>query len=204
MVITNFFTPEDFETILEDFGRLLIHVPVTNTISNVSGAEIVSEGTPAVIEAYFMRSSQAWDFEKAGFVEKGDCVCLSKYADTVEMDDFIYADGTNVTITAIDGDATTITVTAVGHGQSVGGEIIIVGTTNYNGLYTVATVPDADTLTITDATHDLDAETDGQINKGFIKFKIKESFNVTGIFDNTGGDTSFVYTANNLFLYEDG
>jgi len=202
MVVTNVLTEADFNTILNDWGRQVALVPITRAISNISGQESLTAGTPVIIEAYFMRSSQTWDFQGDGFVEKGAAVCLAKDDDAVEKDDLIYADGTYVSITAIEGDATTITITAVAHGLSAGDEICILGTTNYQGVFTITSAPDVDTLTITDATHDLDAETSGQIMKGFIKFRIKENFRVPGIFDNTGGQTQFIYSANNCFIQD--
>lgn len=58
-----------------------------------------------------------------------------------------------VAITAASSTATTMTITAVGHGLAPADEIIVEGMTpsGYNGKWTVATTPDADTLTITSA-----------------------------------------------------
>ncbi len=68
------------------------------------------------------------------------------------------------TISAIDGDATTITVDTVGdvHGFVTGDLVNIDGTTNYNGTFTVATAPDADTFTIASTAHNVAAESAGQ------------------------------------------
>lgn len=56
-----------------------------------------------------------------------------------------------VAITAATSDASTMTITAVGHGRSPGDVVLIEGMTptGYNGRFTVATAPDADTITIT-------------------------------------------------------
>lgn len=72
-----------------------------------------------------------------------------------------------MTISAIDGDSTTITVDTVGdvHGFVTGDLVTIVGTTNYDGTYTVATSTDADTFTISDTDHDLAAETGGDVGQ---------------------------------------
>lgn len=202
--INNFFTTTDFETILDDFGRQIVHIPITRSISNYSGRETLTEGTPVVIEAYFIRTEQAWDYEKAGLTEKGNAVLLAKHADAVEKDDLVLADGTNIEISSIDGDATTISITtASAHGLSVGDNILVLGTTNYNGKYVVATTPTGTTLTIADTSHDLAAETIGQINKEYTQFRIKQAFHVPGVFDNEGGATQFIYTACSLFLYDD-
>lgn len=67
---------------------------------------------------------------------------------------------TGVSIGNIDGDATTITVDTVGnHGLYVGAPVTIAGTTNYNSTaFTVATVTDANTFTISSTTNDFAAE----------------------------------------------
>jgi hypothetical protein len=75
--------------------------------------------------------------------------------------------GSTINISAIDGDATTITVdTAAAHNLVAGNTVTIAGTTNYNGTYTVATKTDADTFTITDATHNVAAENAGTMIHG--------------------------------------
>lgn len=69
---------------------------------------------------------------------------------------------TGATISNIVGDGTTITVDTVGsnHGLYANAPVTISGTTNYNGNYTVASVTDADTFTITSTTSAA-AETSG-------------------------------------------
>uniref|UniRef100_A0A6H1ZV52 Uncharacterized protein n=1 Tax=viral metagenome TaxID=1070528 RepID=A0A6H1ZV52_9ZZZZ len=67
-------------------------------------------------------------------------------------------------ITAIDGDATTITVNtgAVVNGFAAGDLVNIDGTTNYNGTYTIATISDAYIFTIASTAHNAAAESTGQ------------------------------------------
>ena len=204
MGINNILDVAGFNTFLDTTaGRQISHIPTTQSISNISGQETLTEGSPVTIKCYFLRTNQNWDFEKAGFLEKGDAVGLFKIADNVTKDDLVYADGLSFDISNIDGDATTITVdTSSSHGLSVGDEVIIKNTTNYNGIYTVATVTDEDTFTITDDSHDLAAETSGNIVRAFEKFRIREAYNVPGVFDSTGTGTTMIYTAANLFLYE--
>ena len=71
-----------------------------------------------------------------------------------------------LTITAIDGDATTITVTTGtdAHGLAAGNIVTIDGTTNYNGTFTVAGITDADTFTISSTSHNYAAEAAGQVS----------------------------------------
>ena len=84
----------DFDSILDNYaGRQLTHTPVVRTISNITGQETLGDGTPKTLKAYFMRTSQKWDFEKMGFLEKGDAVALTKYADGVVKNDKITVEG---------------------------------------------------------------------------------------------------------------
>lgn len=193
---------EDFNFILDNyFGREITRVPVTQGTSNISGQETLTDGTPDEIKAYYLRRNQTWDYKKEGFLEQGDAVLLSKIDDAVKINHKIYADGTKLTISSIDGDATTITVdTSTDHGLSVGNKVIIQETTNYDGVYTVATITDSDTFTIEDTTHDLDAETSGYVIKDYLKFRVKEAFDVPGVFDSTGAGTTLIYTYSNLFI----
>ena len=126
-------TESDFIRILDNYaGRQIGHAIVTQTTSNISGQETLTEGNVSSIKAYLMPYKQNWNFEKAGFIEKGDAVLMAKYSDDVEMNDVIYGNGVSYSITAIDGDATTITMTtSVAHGLSSGSNIIILGTSNY-------------------------------------------------------------------------
>jgi len=69
-----------------------------------------------------------------------------------------------VAISAIDGDATTISVTtAAAHGLAAAEHVTIAGTVGYNGLYTIATAVDTTHFTITDAGHNLAAEATGTV-----------------------------------------
>lgn len=119
----------DFDRILDNYaGRQVSHIKTTQTVSNLSGQETLTEAEAVTIKSYFMRTNQNWDFAKFGFTEKGDAVVLAKYADSVSKDDIISVEGN--------------------------------------------------------------------------KFRIKEAFDVPGVFDSTGSGTSFTYTACNLFLVE--
>jgi len=93
-MVQNVLTVEDFNQILDNYaGRQVTHTPVTQTISNVSGQETLTDGTPGAIKAYFMKYNQTWDYAKAGFLEQGDAVMLAKIADGVKKNDKITADG---------------------------------------------------------------------------------------------------------------
>jgi len=125
----NVLTVADFDRMLDNYaGRQITHTPIVKTTSNISGQETLTDGTSVTIKAYFMRTNQLWDFEKMGFLEKGNAVMLAKYADGVVKNDKITADGND--------------------------------------------------------------------------YRVKEIFSVPGVFSSTSDDTSFVYTAANLFLID--
>lgn len=192
----------DFESILNSYaGRQVTLVKNTITFSNQSGSRIEVEGTPSQVKAYVVRYNANFTYDKAGFIHAGQAVGLFLPTTNPAVDDFVYTDGLYFTISNIDGDATTITVaTSSAHGLAVGNSVIITGTTNYNGVYVVATVPDTTHFTIADTSHNLAAETSGYIQRSFNKYRIKELLKVPGVFDATGPTTSFAYFACNLFL----
>ena len=128
-MVQNVLTVADFDRVLDNYtGRVVSHIPQVKTTSNITGQETLTDGTAVNIKAHIFRTNQNWDFAKAGFLEKGNAVMLSKYADSVGKDDVI----------SMEGD----------------------------------------------------------------KFRVRESFDVNGVYDSTGSGTSFVYTASNLFLIE--
>lgn len=119
---------EDFNSILDNYaGRTISHIPVTQSTSNISGKETLSDGTPANIKCYVMKTGQNFDYGKYGLTEKGDAICLAKVADNVRVNSKLV----------------------------------------FNG------------------------ET----------FRVRESFDVPGVFDSTGAAT-YVYTVCSLFLIE--
>jgi|GEM_PF-2599401 len=128
-MVQNVLTVQDFNSVLDNYsGRQVSHVPAVRTISNISGQETITDGTAVTIKVHFIRTQQNWDYAKAGFLERGDAVMLSKYADGVVKNDKIIAEGN--------------------------------------------------------------------------KFRVKEAFNVPGVYSSTSSATSFVYTSCNLFLEE--
>jgi len=118
---------KEFDSILNNYsGRQVTHIPVVRTTSNISGQETLTDGTAVIIKAHFMRTSQRWDFEKAGFLEKGDAVLMAKYADNVVKNDKITVEGND--------------------------------------------------------------------------YRVREAYNVPGVFSSTGSGTSYTFTSCNLFL----
>jgi len=106
---------------------------------------------------------------------------------------------TTTSISSIDGDTTTITVdTSTAHNLTQGDLVSIVGTTNYNGNFVVATVTDSDTFTIASESHDFNAETSvgtvslrlGALDGAFQEPDIAGGFLYTKVID-SDGDVTF-------------
>ena len=92
-MVQNILTVAQFDKILNDYaGRNVSRVPVSRTTANITGQEILTNGTTADIKCYFMLTGQNFDYQKAGFLEKGNAVMLAKAADSVKKDDIIIAD----------------------------------------------------------------------------------------------------------------
>lgn len=116
----------DFNQILDSYaGRTLSHIPVTQSTSNITGEEVLTDGTPVNIKCYMIKTGQNFNYQEMGFMEQGDMVGLFKISDSVAKDSKI----------------------------TINGEV----------------------------------------------FRVKEAFDVPGVFDSTTTAT-YVYTAANLFL----
>jgi len=86
-------TVADFNSILDDYaGRVIVHTPISVSTSNITGETTLTDGTTASIKAYAMNYNEKFDYVKAGFVQKGDMVALTKYADSVKKDDKLSVD----------------------------------------------------------------------------------------------------------------
>lgn len=93
-MVQKYLSATDFDNILNAYGGRQISLTKTSrTISNISGEEEITELTPTTIKAHFMRTMQGWDYSKAGFLEQGDAVALTKIADNVLINDLITVDG---------------------------------------------------------------------------------------------------------------
>lgn len=126
-MVQNIFTPNDFNALLDNYhGRQATHIPVTKTINGLSGQEILTEESPVTIKCFMIRPMQSWDYKKEGFLEKGDAIALTKYADNIQLNDLLTIDG--------------------------------------------------------------------------VSYRVKERYDVAGIYDSTGSGTAMTYTVCNLFL----
>lgn len=93
-MVQNVLSVKDFDRMLDNYaGRQISHTSVTQSTSNITGQQTLTEGTAVTLKAYFMRTNQNWDYEKMGFLEKGHAIVLAKYADGVDKNDKITVDG---------------------------------------------------------------------------------------------------------------
>ena len=191
----------DFENILNEWpGKNVILTPVTKTSTNLGGDEILTDGTPKQIKVYFLRTENKISYEKAGFLTHGNAIMCAKYSDGPKFNDKVAANGILYDISAIDGNTTTISITtSTSHGLNANDKIMITNTTNYNGLYVVATAPTTVTLTIANTTHNFDAETTGILSKSYEIYRIKEALDRKGP-NETSSDFIYTYISCNLFL----
>jgi hypothetical protein len=132
---------------------------ITETI-DISEPDYAGESVPSLAGGRVWKQSPQEDGE----------VTLELYstnldeADNQGMFQFFGGIGAKTTtINTIDGDTTTISVDATGHGLTANDTVRIAGTVGYNGTYIVATVPTTDTLTIADTSHNLSSEIVGQL-----------------------------------------
>lgn len=181
-------------------GIYAIRLPVTTTYDNGTGGESFTYGTAQVVLGALIRFKQEWLFDKAGNIEAGDAYFMTSAANTINKNDLIYGEGFPFSISSIDGNTTTISITtSSAHGLSVGASIYIHSTTNYNGVYTVATVPTPTTLTIADNSHNFAAETSGKLVRDYNIFRVDNVVIRDGAFG-SNEQTTYVYC--NLFLYD--
>ncbi len=205
MVKTNFFPTLELQNILLEFGQGVIYNRIVKTISNVDGEETLTSasGFPTILEnIYVFRTSERFTFDVTGNIEGGDAQFIALLTTDLKRDDTLGFQGENFTITSIDGDATTIAVsTSTDHGLAVGDQVSTFNTTNYNGVFVVATVPSSTSFTIADTAHDFAAETSGQTVARWINFRIRDIFKIPGIFFEKE-NTTFTYHYGNLFVTE--
>jgi len=183
------------------FGNYVARLPVVTTYDNSTGGESFTYSTAQIILGALVRYKQDWMFDKAGNIEGGDAYLMTSAGNTIAKNDLIYGEGVPISISSIDGDATTISITtSSAHGLSAGQSIYIHSTTNYNGVYTVATVPTTTTLTIADTSHNVAAETSGKLVRDYNIFRVENLVTREGGF---GSSQEQTYTFCNLFLYND-
>lgn len=93
-MVNSILNANDFNDILDDYaGRTLSHTPVTQTTSNITGEETLTDGTPVDIKCYVMKVGQNFNYKEVGFMEIGDMVGLFKVADNVKINSKITVNG---------------------------------------------------------------------------------------------------------------
>jgi len=92
--MNNILTVSDFNQILDSYaGRTLPHTPVTQSVSNITGEETLTDGTPVDIKCYVMKTGQSFNYKELGFMELGDMIGLFKVADSVDINSKLTVNG---------------------------------------------------------------------------------------------------------------
>jgi hypothetical protein len=86
-------TKSDFENFaFEDFARDLIRIPITKTLSNISGAPTYTQGTSQTIKGIFTKRRTKYEFSKEGLLEMGDAFLQIKEDTELNKEDLIVVD----------------------------------------------------------------------------------------------------------------
>ncbi len=86
--------PGSFWRSMGIFQKVITRTPVTKVVSNTTGDETLSDGTPADINAVFYKKDQVKDMGKWGqLVQNADAVVLTQPGVTLNIEDKITFDG---------------------------------------------------------------------------------------------------------------
>jgi hypothetical protein len=84
---------EDFENnAFADFSRELVRIPVTKTISNISGTPTYTRGTNETFYGIFTKRTNRYDYSKEGLTEMGDAFLQIKQDQEMNKEDLILVD----------------------------------------------------------------------------------------------------------------
>jgi len=79
---------------LADFGKTVSRIPITKTTDNITGREILTQGTPVNITAVADRAQKPWMFDNAGKLEEGgDAFIMVAPSVTLNEQDYVSFDG---------------------------------------------------------------------------------------------------------------
>ena len=91
-----------FETMIDNFDKLVSRTAVTKTTSNISGDETLTDGsTTADIAAAFYRKEDEWLTDKQGFIQNADAIIIIKTSQALNKNDKIGFDGENYRVNKI-------------------------------------------------------------------------------------------------------
>lgn len=93
-MVNTILNANDFNQILDAYaGRTISHTPVTQTTSNITGEETLTDGTAVDIKCYVMKTNQSFNYKDVGFIEIGDMVALCKVEDSVGVNSKLTVNG---------------------------------------------------------------------------------------------------------------
>jgi hypothetical protein len=77
------------QSVVINFSKTLSRTPVVKTTSNVSGNEILKDGTAGNISGAFFRKEDEWAQDKAGLFQEADAILLVLPSVTINKNDKI-------------------------------------------------------------------------------------------------------------------
>jgi hypothetical protein len=82
-----------YANMISKYGDSVVRTPITKTENNLTGNEILTEGTPVSITTYIVRKNTAWKFDKEGLIQGGDAQMIVPSTVTINRDDKITWNG---------------------------------------------------------------------------------------------------------------
>lgn len=93
MALPGGMTTSDFSGFpLSDFGRTVSRTPITKTLDNISGREILTEGTPADITAMVSIRDITWTQDEVLKLEGNDGIIMVNHDVTLNEQDYVTFD----------------------------------------------------------------------------------------------------------------
>jgi hypothetical protein len=82
-----------FETMIDNFSKTISRTPITQTISNISGNETLTEGTSANITGAFFKQQDSYAQSNPGLIQNADAVLIVKTSVTINKNDKLTYNG---------------------------------------------------------------------------------------------------------------
>ena len=87
------FRPEVYTTMINNFSKSLVYTPVTKTTDNLTGDEVLTEGSTASISGAFFRSEDSYAQSFEGLFRGADAVLLVLTSVTATKNSLVAYDG---------------------------------------------------------------------------------------------------------------
>ncbi len=91
-----------FEICFDASKETVIRIPVSKTISNITGDETLTDGTPdTAYECIFHRKQDQWALDNPGKMQNADAIVIVKTSATLNVDDKITRVGEDYRVEAV-------------------------------------------------------------------------------------------------------